>query len=201
MTGTFSTYTDQTNVSVNAIRSAFVTYAKEHAKGEGMMESIAGAMRHTVHYQQSVYDKRSHNDKIKKGLHFASRELFKSLDNDEYDDDDQAGPSSTSTPVHKKRRVSEEDVSAVVAPGEVVAVKCNDGHGKIRFAKVVRADDQTALLAEMTVTSEGMYRPALGTKARWNEPIRNVVPGIDVTFDEERRAYRVYTTSSEIMDS
>ncbi len=203
LSGTFAKYTDQTHVSVNAIRSAFVTHAKEHVKNNGILESIAGAMRHSVRYQQQVYDKRTHNEKMKKGMTFATYELFKNQEEEE-DDDDQAGPSSSS-PARKRTRVDGEDVDAssvsVVAPGEVVAVTCDDGPTKFRLAKVVRAEHQTVLLSGMKVVSEGLYRPVLGTKARWNEAIPNVVTGIDVSFDEDKRAYRLHTTEEEILDN
>ncbi len=45
--------------------------------------------------------------------------------------------------------------------------------------------------------SEGLYsRPA-----RWNEAIPNVVTGTDVSFDEDKWAYRLHNTVEEILDN
>ena len=141
LTTTFAQYTDQKKISVNALRSAFVTHAKECDTPGNVIESLARVMRrHSVRYQQNVYDRRTANERMKSGLEYAKKSLFRISDDD--DDDNEAIRASPA----KKKRTAEEE-ACVVVPGELVAVETNNGGGgPPTLAKVIQADSQMTLL-------------------------------------------------------
>ena len=192
LTTTFAQYTDQKKISVNALRSAFVTHAKECDTPGNVMESLARVMRHSVRYQQNVYDRRTANERMKSGLEYAKKSLFRISDDD--DDDNEAIRASPA----KKKRTAEEE-ACVVVPGELVAVETNNGGGgPPTLAKVIQADSQMTLLQRMRRVEEGLYKPELGTKARWRQPTSDLIVGLDFRFDEEKRLYELLTDITDI---
>lgn len=188
ITATFQNYTGLKNVTIHAIRSAFVMHAKEHTHNEEVLRSIATAMRHSPRTQATIYDKRTANQKARRGLQFAADTLASSLLEHE-------PPETASTPPPKRRHID-----MLVVPNEIVAV-VNKGLGKVEIARVVSVDDanETVLINHMTETTSGNYKMKLGSRA--HAAIEDVVTGIDTSFDEQTKTYKLRTLIQDIIEA
>ena len=167
------------------------------------MESIAVAMRHSRRYQQDIYDKRTINERVKPGVHFASKQVLQAL---------RRPPPAIDVTSPKKMCKSLEDISDedsddptssnVIVPGESVAMIANDSTErcpKLIFAKVleINATTKTALLNELVETFPGYYRLKIASN-RWEEKLSCLITGIDLVYSREHRAYELRTPLDDI---
>ena len=151
------------------------------------MESIAVAMRHSRRYQQDIYDKRTINERVKPGVHFASKQVLQAL---------RRPPPAIDVTSPKKMCKSLEDISDedsddptssnVVVPGESVAMIANDSTAT-----------KTALLNELVETFPGYYRLKIASN-RWEEKLSCLITGIDLVYSREHRAYELRTPLDDI---
>ena len=198
---TFQHYTGNT-ISINIIRSSFVTNAKDHPNSQETLDSIAEAMRHSRKYQEAVYDKRTSDRRLSAGLQFAAEQHS-------------TGGSKRPLPLpspsesNPKRTCKKEEGSlppppqeVTVVPNEVVAVvgggSTSKDSGVIQLAKVVCVDASrgTVLLQRMVETGETTYKLAF---SRFQHPIGGLVPGIDVCFSQSENCYHLRSLQEDIL--
>ena len=108
------------------MRSSFVTFAGNEST-EAVMESIAMAMRHSRRYQQDIYDKRTINEKVKRGVHFASKQVQQALRRPPPAIDVTSPKKYFKSSVDDSDEDSDDSTSSnVVVPGESVAMLASD---------------------------------------------------------------------------
>ena len=189
-------------VSIHALRSSFVTFAGNEST-EAVMESIAVAMRHSRRYQQDIYDKRTINEKEKRGVHFASKQVQQALRRPPPAIDVTSPKKYFKSSVDDSDEDSDEPTSSnVVVPGESVAQLASDStesRPKLLFSKVneMNATAKMVLSNELVETFPGYYRLKIGSN-RLEEKLSCLITGIDMVYSCEHRAYELRTPLDDI---
>ena len=164
------------------------------------MESIAVAMRHSRRYQQDIYDKRTINEKVKRGVHFASKQVQQALRRPPPAIDVTSPKKYFKSSVDDSDEDSDEPTSSnVVVPGEGVARDSTESRPKLLFSKVIEmnATAKMALSNELVETFPGYYRLKIGSN-RWEEKLSCLITGIDMVYSCEHRAYELRTPLDDI---
>lgn len=215
MTGIFHRHTGQ-SVSVNAIRSAFVTHLKDNGGSEQVLESVARAMRHSKRYQDQVYDKRTCNQKMSPALDYAKNEMKKAFrrpppairksspkrphrckdawENDFINDDSE-----------EEDAQEEQQQQLLLVEGDMVALLASDStpsDPKVLFGQVVKVNKEqnTAIMTRMVETAtKGQYRVEVGRGGRWEENVDSLIPGIDFFYCPDSRSYELRTSMATIV--
>lgn len=188
-------------MSIHTLRSAFITYAGKNSS-KMVMDSLALSMRHSSKYQQTIYDKRTSQERLDPGLEFAAKRFKRAMESPSPCLIREPARASTPTPINIESNSSGDEETTMVVEGDMVALFAADStrkDPKVLFAKVVsiKASTGTALLNEMVETSPGLYRLKLG--CRWEEKLKTLVTGLDWVYVRERSAYELRTPFDEIL--
>lgn len=184
--------------STTALRHALVTYFStiDESKDIDMRKSLATLMKHSVRYQETVYNDQTHEDKTK-----ASRSLLRNkIAASVFGERDEVVPLHD---VEKEDENSGIEGELMAQPGDIVALL--DGTStkdNIAFflAKVARftSDRSEAHLVHLELLdgSENLYRVRPGKI--WTEPVNALVFPVDVVYNSTEKAYELRTSAEEI---
>ena len=206
--GPFSKYVSrifEREVSIRAgttaLRHAIVTYfnSLEESKDESMRQSLATLMKHTVRYQKTVYDDRSHEERTELGRKFMRERISEGV----FADEEADGVSA------KVAHLDSEDEVSVTVPVRVNDICClldpisTPDNIHIFLSKVARftPDHSQAYLMHLEELPDSNNLYAFKPGKVWKENCKALIYPVDIVYNSSENAYELRTTKQAIYDS
>ena len=197
----------QTEVSIRAsttaLRHALVTYfcSIDESNDVNVRKSLASLMKHSMRYQEQVYNDQSHQEKTEAGRNLLRTKIAPSIfgDKDDVvsiaDDADFSSDKSESEEFELKPQV-----------GDIVALldSASTKESILFFlAKIARftPDRSEAHLSQLVTVDDSDNMYVLKPSAVWKESVDSLVFPVDVVYNSSKRAYVLRTSPKDIYES
>ena len=202
-TGSFSNYIGgiferevHIRVGTTALRHAILTYfnSLEESNDQRLRESLATLMKHTVRYQKTVYDDRSHEERTQLGRQFLREKISDGIFQES---DAEVSDSSEDDEYTVKVAARVNDICCLLDP-------CSTHENvHIHLAKVVRftADHSEVYLAHMEELPDSNNLYVLRAGKVWKESCSSLIYPVDVVYNPSENAYELRTSKRDIFDA
>ena len=194
------------NVTINILRSSFITYfySSDASENLSLCESIANGMRHSISEAKRTYDRRTSHEKKRKAVDWCGNTTTKWLTGDQME-------SISLLPTSKKLvlpgptpSLTFDDSEPFTIPpvvGDIVAVPFNTADGTKDFwlGKCLRIGSSNIILGWLEPTDKNCNKYKMKLGASWEENIKACIYPIDVIYNESY--YTLNTPAKDILAS
>lgn len=184
--------------STNMLRHSIVTYFKsiDESNDVNVRESLASLMKHSVRYQESVYNDMTHDEKTKKGRNLLRKKLALNVFGEEDEilelSDDNNSDASDSEEFGLKPNVG--DICALLDP---ISTPTNIHFFLCKVARYTDDREEAHLMhLEPVEDSENLYKLKPGRV--WTESTRTLIFPIDIVYNSSENAYELRTSREDI---
>lgn len=205
--GPFSKYVSdifEREVSIRAgttaLRHAILTYfnSLDESKDESLRESLATLMKHSVRYQKTIYDDRSHEERTKLGRKFMHEKISNGVFSEEEGcilSEAKVADSDDETSLEIPIRIN--DICCLLDPISTAQ------DIRIFVAKVARfsADRTDVYLMHLEKRRDSNNLYAFRPGDVWKESCKSLVYPVDIVYNSSENAYELRTTKQAIYKS